>query len=198
MGHIALDILISSANDDNCINGHKYLRVARQCTAYALMQGQDLVHDKLGSGYGGTWNFKAGQSIMEMAMSNVHVLSVLTEGYELAMAHRKAMRKSVLKIEKTMNATLVDLIWSFMYHKLPKLSLSSKLKKAKERLQRERIERRESARSSKLKRSKSVRTSKKGKRSKSSSRKLSKGRKASKSVTAKKKSEMDCFGLNCT
>ena len=32
----------------NCINTHKYLKVARQCTAFALMQGQDLVHDRLG------------------------------------------------------------------------------------------------------------------------------------------------------
>merc|ERR1712080_641039 len=117
-----------------------------------------------------------------MALENIHVLSVLTEGYNLAMEHWKEMKRSVLRVEKEMNATLVQLIWSFIYQKLPKLNLNSKLKKAKERIQRERIERRENERN--VKRSKSVKSvTTRNKRSKSTAQKL-KGRKASKSVTA--------------
>ena len=141
--HFALDILISNENNDNSINTYKYQKIAKLVCEYALLQGQDLINDKLGNESGGTWNFHKGQSVMDVAMENIVVLNVLNDGYNNCRLLRKEFKKQILKYNKQMNETLVALIWSFMYHKLPKLGLNAKLKKAKEKIVKERMQRRE-------------------------------------------------------
>eukprot|EP01083_Nonionella_stella_P044202 119103_1 len=157
--HIALDILISSENNAHSINAHKYTKIVKLCTQYALLAGQDLVNDKLGDENGSSFNFRCGQSIMDVAMTNINVLSVLTDAYNHCRKRRKECGKTLL--EHQLNESLVGLVWSFMYSPLPKLKLNAKLKKAKKRLQKERIQRRESLRNSiKLKRSRTVSSTK--------------------------------------
>ena len=146
--HIALDILISNENNNNSINTFKYFKIAKLCTEYAFLQGQDFKNDKLRKDNGSSWNFQKGQSILDIANQHFIVLNVLHDAYLNCKNLRKEFKKQILKHNKQFNETLVELIWSFMYSKLPKLGLATKLKKAKEKIAKDRLERRESMRNS--------------------------------------------------
>ncbi len=77
--HIAIDILISSQKNANSqINTHKYCKIVKLCTQYALLQGQDIVNEKIKHGNGSTWNFELGQSIMDIAIKHICVTTVTT------------------------------------------------------------------------------------------------------------------------